>query len=200
MINERLHSPRVLVDNHGMASRRVSAWVAVAVSASGLAGCSTGSAASVTVPPAVAGGYPSDVAAVLCSVGLRPLFVQVPAITAADRNVNGYAVTSVSPGPTARVAVGATVEIHVGVSHNAGGPWPQAPDRSVLPNLLGIDVNRAVATLAALGATVNVSPKTPTGALVVTGQTPRAGATVMRGSPVTVQVGAAAGSGCSTTP
>jgi hypothetical protein len=160
------------------------------VAASGLAACSAGSPADrATVPAAAASGYPLDVASALCAAGLRPVFVSTPPIKHADRNINGYAVASTSPRPLDGIAPGSAVQIHLIVSANAGGPWPAAPATAVLPQVVGVDVNTAIATLTAEGLFVDVTTASPTGTLVVAAQAPAAGATVPRSSTVTLTVG-----------
>lgn len=166
-------------------------------SLSSLAACSAGSPpALTTVPAAAASGYPLDVAAALCAAGLRPVFVSTPPITHADRNINGYAVASASPGPLEGVASGSAVQIHLIVSANAGGPWPAAPVTSVLPRMIGMDVNAAIATLTSDGLFVDVTTASPTGTMVVATQAPAAGATVPRSSTVTLTVGGLNNDGC----
>ncbi len=175
------------------------AAVAVGFALCGLAGCSVGTpAARTTVPAAAASGYPADVTAALCGVGLRPAFVTAPPIWHADRSVNGYAVTSISPAPLDRVAPGSAVQVRLAVSVNAGGPWPEPPATSVVPSVIGMDVNTALATLTADGVLVDVTTVSPTGAMVVATQAPAAGETVQRGSTVTLTVGTLNSDGCPT--
>lgn len=160
------------------------AWV------SSLAGCSTESpAALTTVPPAAASGYPLDVTSALCAAGLRPVFVSTPPIQHADRNINGYAAASASSGPLDGVAPSSAVQIHLTISANAGGPWPSSPATAVLPQVTGMDVNTAIATLTADGLFVDVTTASPTGTMVVATQAPAAGTTVTRSSTVILTVG-----------
>lgn len=171
--------------------------LAVGLAVSSLVACSTGSpGASTTVPAAAASGYPHDVASALCAAGLHPVFVAAPPIRHADRNVNGYAVASISPGPLDGVAPGSAVQVHLVVSVNAGGPWPAAPASTVLPPVIGMDVNTAIATLTADGLVVSVMTASPTGTMAVTTQAPAAGTTVPRSSTVTLTVGSPHSDGC----
>ena len=166
-------------------------------SMSSLAACSAGVPSAVTtVPAAAASGYPLDVTSALCAAGLHPVFVSTPPITHADRNINGYAVASASPGPLDGVASGSAVQIHLIVSANAGGPWPEATVTSVLPRVIGMDVNTAIATLTSDGLFVDVTSASPTGTMVVATQAPAAGATVPRSSTVTLTVGGLNSDGC----
>jgi hypothetical protein len=151
-------------------------------------------AAEVSVPR-FGNAYPAQASAAVCAAGLRPLYLNVPPLVHADANVNGYALRSISPAPGSDVEAGSVVDMTLVVDLNGGGPFGPKP-AARLPNVTGLDINKALSVITRLGLTANVTTTTPTGALLVTGQTPRAGTTVPGGSTVTLHVGALGSDGC----
>jgi beta-lactam-binding protein with PASTA domain len=154
----------------------------------------------VTVPNGVAPAYPADASAALCKAGLRPLYVTAPTIHDADGNVNGYAVKSSSPPSGRHLKIGSVVDLQLSESVNGGGPWPPPKGRSVVPNVAGIDINKAVGQITGRGLKANLLPTTPTGALLVTSESPAAGSSIREGSTVTLRFGETGSQGCPTGP
>lgn len=168
--------------------------VAVGGCAVTLASCSS-SHPTVKVPASVANQYPSDATAALCAAGLRPVFVSAPAIRGAGPGVNGYAVKSVHPGFGIQVKPGSAVAVRLvesvnGLVHDGHGP------SAVLPNVTGLDVNKALSEITGLGLQANITVATPTGALQVTSQEPASGTTVPGGSAVELHIGKVGSKGC----
>jgi beta-lactam-binding protein with PASTA domain len=166
-----------------------------------LAGCSaaTSSTPSPThevVVPNLGHGYPVDIENRLCAAGLNPRVMEAPAIVGANTGVNGYSLVSASPAAGARVAAGSVVDLYLAVSVNAGGMLPNAGAQSVIPNVVGVDVNAALNVLTQLGFSVDVSSHTPTGQITVTEQSPAAGTTLADGGSVTLKAGPTNGVGC----
>lgn len=182
-----------------MRSRSLLAGLAAVLCTSAATGCATTPPPAnpmTTVPASAASGYPADISTQLCTAGLHPVFVDAPPISHAERNVNGYAAATVSPGPTTQVTSGSTVQIRLVISVNAGGPWPEPPRESVVPNVVGLDINTGIATLTAFGLVVDVTTETPTGSMLITAHRPGAGATALRGSSAAVTAGAPNSEGC----
>jgi PASTA domain len=141
----------------------------------------------VTVPRA-APGYVAPAVAALHADGLRTVIPSVPAIHAVDASTNGYAVVSQTPARGARVPRGTLVVLRVGVSVN-GGPGGLGPAGTV-PQLSGVDVNRAIGLATSQGLRVTVGPPGhPVAALVVTGQSIDPGAAVTEGETIVLTLG-----------
>jgi beta-lactam-binding protein with PASTA domain len=168
--------------------------VAVGCCAVMLGSCSS-SHPTVKVPASAANQYPSDATAALCAAGLRPVFVSAPAIRDAGLGVNGYAVQSVHPGFGSEVKPGSAVEVRLVESVN-GLVYHGHGSSAVLPDVTGLDVNKALREIARLRLQVNLTVATPTGALQVTTQEPAAGTSVPGGSTVVLHVGKVGSTGC----
>jgi beta-lactam-binding protein with PASTA domain len=169
--------------------------VAFACCAVTLTSCSS-SGSQVRVPASAANAYPSDATAALCAAGLRPVYVSAPTLDGADANVNGYAVASVHPSFGSKVKPGSAVEVRVTESVNGGSGAGRRPS-AVLPDVTGLDVNKALRELTRLGLRVRVTVATPTGALLVTSEEPAAGATIPGSSTVDLHIGQVGSKACS---
>jgi beta-lactam-binding protein with PASTA domain len=148
------------------------------------------------VPVAASNAYPAEATAALCAAGLHPLYVTAPPITGADTGINGYAVTSLSPPPGSKVRAGSTVRISLAESANGGPASPVVTTSTTVPSVTGLDVNKALSVITALGLHADVTVSAPTGSLQVTGQTPAAASQAPGGSTVTLRVGQAGTAGC----
>lgn len=145
------------------------------------------SRAVVTVPQ-VAPNYVAPAVAALRADGLRVAIESVAPIRNADASTNGYAVAHQDPEAGARVPRGALVVLRVAVSVN-GGPGGLGPAGTV-PDLAGIDVNRAMSLATSNGLRVTVRPPGhPVASLVVTGQSIPAGTSVEPGDTVVLTIG-----------
>jgi len=141
----------------------------------------------VTVPQATP-GYVAPAIAALHADGLRTVIPSVPPIHAADASVNGYAVAGQTPARAARVPRGTLVVLRVTVSVN-GGPGGLGPPGTV-PDLTGLDVNRAMSFATSNGLRVTVRPPGhPVAALVVSRQSIEAGTAVKSGDVVVLTIG-----------
>jgi beta-lactam-binding protein with PASTA domain len=175
--------------------RRGSGIVTVAAGclAFALCGCS-GSTTQVAVP-SVVNSYPVDATATLCAAGVHPRYVIAPNLSQADAGTNGYAVRSERPGQGVKVKAGSTVDLVLVTDFN-GGDLSAHPRSTTVPNVDGVEVNKAVAEITRQGLLVNVATATPTGSLLVTGQAPAANTAVRGGSTVTLLVGQVGSQGC----
>jgi beta-lactam-binding protein with PASTA domain len=162
----------------------------------GAATSSTPSATHEVVVPDLSHAYPVDIEHRLCAAGLNPRVIEAPAIVGADTGVNGYGLASASPAAGAEVPAGSVVDLHLALSVNAGELPPNAGAQSVIPNVVGMDVNAALSALTQLGFSVDVSSHTPTGQITVTEQSPAAGTTLAGGGTVTLKAGPTNGVGC----
>ena len=156
----------------------------------------TESARSVVVSD-VTGKYVADVEQALCAAGLRPRIIEAHPIDRAGPNDNGYVVARVTPAVGSSVPAGSTINLSLGTSMNAGGPFPSPPARAVVPNVADKDVNMAISTLTGIGFEVNVTVRTPADGLVVVSQSPSAGSTLGTKTPVTLVGGSSTGGACS---
>jgi beta-lactam-binding protein with PASTA domain len=154
----------------------------------------------ITVPNGVVPAYPADASAALCKAGLRPLYVTAPTIRRADGNVNGYGVKSSSPPPGHQLKGGSVVDLTLVESVNGGGPWSPPHGMSVVPNVSGIDINKAVGQITGQELKANLIPTTPTGTLLVTDESPAPGTSIPAGSIVTLQFGEVGSQGCPSAP
>lgn len=170
--------------------------IAIIGCSASLTSCSN-SGTNVVVPRSAANAYPAEASAALCRVGLHPRYLRAPALVQADVNINGYAVTSLSPGAGEKVRSGSVVDVTLNPSVNGGPPLLGPRPRSAVPGVMGLDVNKALREITTLGLHANVIATTPTGTLTVTGVIPAPGTTVPGGSTVIVHVGTVGSDACS---
>jgi beta-lactam-binding protein with PASTA domain len=175
--------------------RRAGLVVATGCAVVALTSCS-GSTAKVTVPASVTNAYPAHATAALCALGLHPVYVSAPALSRADAGTNGYAVKLAHPEPGGQVKAGSVVDLTLVTDVNGGDLFQRRPF-AVLPNLVGVDVNKAVSEITGLGLLVDVTAATPTGSLLVAAEVPAAHTTVRGESTVRLQVGRAGSQACS---
>jgi hypothetical protein len=149
----------------------------------------------VSVPNSATNAYPAQATAAICAAGLHPLYVSAPPLDHADGNINGYAVRSITPAPGSDVKAGSVVDMTLVTDVNGGGPFGPKP-AAQLPNVTGLDVNTALSEITRLGLRANVTTTTPTGALLVTRQIPKAGTIAPAGSTVVLDVGQVGSDGC----
>jgi beta-lactam-binding protein with PASTA domain len=90
----------------------------------------------------------------LRKAGLRVVIASVPKVTDADAGVNGYAIRSQAPAAGTRVPTGSLFVLQLAISFNGG---PGGVGRlGVVPNLVGLPINRALAAATAVGLHVTV--------------------------------------------
>jgi beta-lactam-binding protein with PASTA domain len=154
------------------------------------------SAGHVAVPRSATNAYPAQATAALCNAGLQPIYLTAPTLRHADIGLHGYAVRSISPAPGSEVKAGSVVTVRLILSANGGPGWSGTRPRSVVPNVNGLDANKALGEITTLGLFGTLIATTPTGALTVTGETPSAGTTVRGGSTVVLHIGKVGSQGC----
>jgi beta-lactam-binding protein with PASTA domain len=151
-----------------------------------VAGC--GSESKDTAVPEVVPLYVQDAVAKLERAGLRASILSAPEITEASLGINGYAVATQDPQPGVLVSRGSAVRLTLNPSVN-GGPGGVGPAGHV-PDLVGLDVNRALGLAGAQGLLVTVRPLDhEVERLVVTEQSLPPGEDVDRGSVITLALG-----------
>lgn len=144
-------------------------------------------ARAVVTVPQVAPGYVAPAVAALHADGLRVAIESVPPIRNVDASTNGYAVAHQDPEAGARVPRGTLVVLRIGVSLN-GGPGGLGP-AGIVPDLVGVDVNRAKSLATSNGLRVTVRPAGhPVASLMVTKQSIAAGASVQPGDTVVLTI------------
>lgn len=104
--------------------------------------------------PTVTPIYTQDAERLIRGVGLRVVIAGVPPITGADASSNGYAVRSQSPAAGTHVPAGTAVLLSLAYSVNAGPGGVGRP--GVVPDLVGMPVNRAMAAATSVGLHVTV--------------------------------------------
>ena len=145
-------------------------------------------ARSIVTVPQAAPGYVAPAIAAIRADGLRVAIASVPPIRNADASTNGYAVESQTPARGARVPRGTLVVLRIAWSVN-GGPGGLGPAGTV-PDLTGVDVNRAMSLATSNGLRVTVRPPGhPIASVVVTGQSIPAGTAVAPGDTVVLTIG-----------
>lgn len=183
-----------MADDDRQMRMRVASCVAVGAVALTLASCST-SHPTVKVPASAANQYPSEATAALCAAGLHPVYVSAPTIRGAGPSVNGYAVTSVQPDFGSEVTPGSAVKVTLVESVN-GLVYHGLGPSAVLPDVVGLDVNKALRELTRHGLQADLTMVTPTGSLLVTSQEPAAGTRTPSRSTVVLRVGKVGSNGC----
>ena len=113
-------------------------------------------ARSVVTVPQVAPNYVAPAVAALHADGLRPVIPSVPPIHDADASDQRLRRRDQDPAAGARVPRGTLVVLRIDVSVN-GGPGGLGPAGTV-PDLTGIDVNRAMSLATSNGLRVTVRP------------------------------------------
>jgi beta-lactam-binding protein with PASTA domain len=147
-----------------------------------LAAC--GDSGRTTVPD-VTPNYAPEAIAKLHEVGLEAEIQLIPPISKADLGVNGHGVARQVPAAGTRVAHGSSVRLTVQISENLGPGGLGTPTTTGVPNLIGLDINRAIllARQAGLRATV-IPPERTLDDLVVKSQSLRPGAHVEQGTEI----------------
>jgi beta-lactam-binding protein with PASTA domain len=164
-------------------------WLAVAVPLlfSGCFGASSASQSSVRSVrvPTVTRTYLNAATRRLHASGLRVVLESVPPLTRADYSDNGYAVDGQSPPAGSMVVAGTTVELRISTSVNAGDGGLGPP--GIVPNLVGVPVNRALYMANTAGLLVTVSGVShPVTSTVVKTQSLSPGAPVAKGQVITL--------------
>jgi PASTA domain len=111
---------------------------------------------SAVVVPRLKPMYVQQAERALRAAGLRVVIPSVPKVADADAGVNGYAVRSQAPAAGARVPAGTPVVLRLALSVN-GGPGGVGK-LGVVPNLVGLPINRALSAATAVGLHVTVAP------------------------------------------
>jgi beta-lactam-binding protein with PASTA domain len=106
------------------------------------------------VVPNVEPGYLQDAESAIKAAGLRVVIRSVPLISDADASVNGYAIAGQTPAAGLRVPLGTRMVLRLGVSVNAGPGGVGTP--GVVPELVGMPVNRAISVATSVGLHVTV--------------------------------------------
>ncbi len=88
------------------------------------------------------------------------------------------------------------MDITLSASINGGPGWSGPRPRSVVPNVNGLDVNKALGEITTLGLFASVTATTPTGSLTVTSETPPAGTSVAGGSTIQLHAGSVGSKDC----
>jgi beta-lactam-binding protein with PASTA domain len=156
------------------------------VSVSGLPPVSVNSA--TVIVPGVAPLYVQDGERDLSSAGLRTVIVAVPGLRDVDGNTNGYSIVRQSPAADTTAPAGSTVRVWVEASVN-GGPGGVGPAR-VVPDVLRMPVNLAIAAATAAGLHVTVpAVRHPVRTDAVSAQSLRLGDRVDPGAAIVLTVG-----------
>jgi beta-lactam-binding protein with PASTA domain len=156
--------------------------------ASSLKSSTPTTAARKVVVPRVEPGYVQDAERAIRAAGLRVVILLVPPITGADASVNGYAVVEQIPAPGLSVSEGSTVVLSLGVSINGGPGGVGRP--GVVPDLIGMPVNRAMSAVTSVGLHVTVPAvqhQVPSDAVTAQSLTP--GSVVVPGAVITLTLG-----------
>jgi beta-lactam-binding protein with PASTA domain len=128
-----------------------------------LSGCLGGGSAQSSPPPTatrkvvvpnVEPVYVQDAESSIKAAGLRFVILSVPRISDADASVNGYAIAGQTPAAGLRVPLGTRVVLRLAVSVNAGPGGVGRP--GVVPELVGMSVNRAISVATSVGLHVTV--------------------------------------------
>jgi len=110
------------------------------------------------VVPRVKPMYVQQAERALRKARLRVVIASVPKVTDADAGVNGYAIRSQAPAAGTRVPAGTPVVLRLAISFN-GGPGGVGK-LGVVPDLVGLPINRALSAATAAGLHVTVAPVT----------------------------------------
>jgi hypothetical protein len=116
--------------------------------------CGRGIQPAEVVVPNVEPGYVQDAEQAIKAAGLRVVIRSVPLISDADASVNGYAIAGQTPAAGLRVPLGTQVVLMLAVSVNGGPGGVGRP--GVVPELVGMPVNRAISVAASVGLHVTV--------------------------------------------
>jgi PASTA domain len=148
----------------------------------------SGCSAAVEYVPKVTPMYVQDAERAVQAVGLRGEIASAPAITDADRNVNGYAIQGQSPAAGTRVHSGMVVVLRLAVSVNLGFGGVGKPGD--VPQLVGMPINQAIEAATSVGLHVTVpAVHHPIASDSVTGQSISAGSRVTPASIITLTLG-----------
>ncbi len=148
----------------------------------------SGCAAAVEYVPKVTPSYVQDAERAVQVAGLRVEIASVPAITDADRSVNGYAIRGQAPAAGTRVHSGAVVVLRLAVSVNLGFGGVGKP--GTVPKLVGMPINQAMDAATSVGLHVTVpAVNHPIAGDAVTAQSIRAGSRVTPDSVITLTLG-----------
>lgn len=144
---------------------------------------------AVTVPP-IQPGSVSEVEARLCAAGLVGRVTSAPPIQAAGVEDLGYFVDTSTPAPGTSVPAGSRVDLHLG--YDVASPPSGAPPPALtpVPDVVGLDVNDALAALGGSYA-VDVDLKLPAEGLVVSRQDPAPGTNLRTEGRVLLTAGSA---------
>jgi beta-lactam-binding protein with PASTA domain len=104
--------------------------------------------------PNVEPGYVQDAERAIRAAGLRFVILSVPRISDADAGTNGYVVDGQTPAAGLRIPVGTRVVLMLGVSVNGGPGGVGRP--GLVPELIGMPVNRAISVATSVGLHVTV--------------------------------------------
>jgi hypothetical protein len=140
------------------------------------------------VVPRVKPMYVQQAERALREAGLRVVIASVPKVADADAGVNGYAIRGQAPAAGTRVPIGTPVLLRLALSVN-GGPGGVGK-LGVVPDLVGLPINRALAVATAVGLHVTVAPvahHVPSDA--VTKQSLAPGSRVDAGEVITLRLG-----------
>lgn len=145
----------------------------------------SGCAATVEYVPKVTPNYVQDAERAVRAAGLRIEIASVPAITDADRSVNGYATQGQSPAAGTRVHSGAVVVLRLVISFNLG---PGGVGKTgTVPRLVGMPINQAIEAATSVGLHVTVpAVNHPIASDAVTAQSIPAGSRVTPDSIITL--------------
>lgn len=140
------------------------------------------------VVPRVKPMYVKQAERALRAAGLRVVIASVPKIADVDAGVNGYAVRSQAPAAGARVPPGTPIVLRLAISFN-GGPGGVGK-LGVVPDLVGLPINRALSAATAVGLHVTVLPVAHRlSSDAVTKQSLTPGARVDTGEVITLHLG-----------
>jgi hypothetical protein len=145
-------------------------------------------AARKVVVPSVEPGYVQDAERAIRAAGLRVVIRSEPPINGADASVNGYAVAGQTPAAGLRVSEGTTVVLSLAVSGNGGPGGVGRP--GIVPDLIGMPVNRAISAATSVGLHVTV-PAVPDHipSDAVTAQSLTPGSSVLANQVITLTLG-----------
>jgi beta-lactam-binding protein with PASTA domain len=165
--------------------------VLIGLTASGCLGSGSATPASTAtqvIVPKVTPIYVQDAESAIRAVGLRVEIAAILPITDADASLNGFAIRGQSPAAGRHVTTGTVVVLRLLYSLNGGPGGVGKP--GVVPNLIGMSINNAIAAATHVGLHVTVpAVNHPVASDSVTSQSLPAGSRVESDSVITLAVG-----------